>query len=171
MAIAVVAGRIGQVMAGNEKRVMPIRRGHAAPHILSDKGGGADRQVVARVVRSHACRSGRSRVVAPVCAKRLRVAPCSAQHRGARACGDCQRDRKDECSEHWAALSPFKGKEYARSGFLGNCRQLCKMRGNLEQARSGVCGISPPGAKNSAARAGDCVKVGERGVSPHPCPN
>ena len=96
---------------------MPIRRGHAAAKILWDEGYGAERPVVARVSGSQASRSGRGRVVAAVCGSHLWVAPCSAQHRGARACGDCQRDRKDECSEHWAALSPFKGKEYARSGF------------------------------------------------------
>lgn len=139
-------------MTGNGNRALPVRSRYAAPQFLRDEGGSAGRRVTARVVGSDAGGSGRGHVVASVRGSRLRIAPCSAQHRHARACGNCQHDRKGDCSEHRSALAVQEGNEYARSDCpgAGSNQGICR---DLEQARRSACGISPSDAENSVARA------------------
>jgi hypothetical protein len=109
LAIPVVGRCMSEVITGNADRVVCLRSGHAAPQSLPDKGSYARAHVVARAVRSHVCRSGRRRVaVARALGSHGGIAPYSAQQRDARACGNCQRDRKDDCSEHWGCSLPLR---------------------------------------------------------------
>lgn len=95
---ALFGGRTSELRARDQYRVSRLWSGHDAPSLLSEEGNVAERHAVATIAGSHARR--RILVAAPARGGCLRITPRSAQQRGARACGNCQRDRKDHCSEH-----------------------------------------------------------------------
>lgn len=105
--------RRDELKGRDDDRVMVIRRGHSASHVLSDQRVRARRDVRAAVLRRDTPCAGRICVLARASRRGVRVTPDRAQQRSVGPRQQCQHDRKDSCSEHVDCSSAVSGKTRA----------------------------------------------------------
>lgn len=138
---------MGELIAGDRNRVIPVRRRHGAPHVLSEECSDAEHHVGAAGVRTDPRGSSLFLVVAVARGGRLWVTPRSTQQRGVWPNCQCQHDRKYSCSKH-VMLAGANGKNDANEHAASRHANKTYFR-TFNPLQGQACGISPLGCRKS----------------------
>jgi hypothetical protein len=94
----------------NGNHLLRVARSQDAPYVLSNAGRHAN-HIAARVVAGDVARRERIVLVARSGARLSRMAPDVAQHISILPNGQCEHDRKNDCSKHVTLAIPHRKNE------------------------------------------------------------